>query len=965
MRRALHLLAVIAIAAINIPLFAASVGSVAEAQAESPPSNTGSLKGTITDSQRRPIAGAKLDLSGPSRQTVAADAAGTFSFPALKPGIYQLTVSKAGFTSQVQTDIAVVAGQSVDASVELRPTSFSSLQEIGRVSTAAGGANRMNTTTAAVTNISPQVFVSQGTSQVVHILDEVPGVSSQYNGTGTSFGLLVNNGTQAGIPAPPSIRGSLIYESESLIDGHPINVGLTGGFSPNIISPYLLQDVELIKGPGAQPASINYAIGGTVNYRLLEPTPTFKSSFDTGADVYGGTLLALRGTGTSGRLGYAVGYSIDGTPGALHNFPSRENSIVFNGAGLINGQFICGPFGTNVPNCPGGFVPNTAPKYFNSGFVFGTATACCFPINSNYYNRNELLKFRYSPSSTTSITTAYLGAQSNWSLAGGYSSNYNNDFFQPPAGYTGVLNPPGQPPVTEDWFPETDHTQLNLLETEIRSALGSRTTVLGRYYSAAYNDLQETPVQPLNYQVQLWGGLPINGGPIQYFNGQTVTLSYPAWNAYNYAVTQDHVRGFTTELDQQIGESLLTLSYDRSTSTTSAAFLSCGPVANSAADPLTANCSSPNAFGPGGMVPIVPVGSSQTFQTILAKGIFQLGPRVTATLGNYFVSYTNHNSVDSGNTFLSSTFSVYAPRLSVAWRPTSSLAIRLAAGDSIAPPFVNLLTTTSAPPTPNNSGIPTYYTQVKNSGSLAPEQAVGFNLGFDKALPSGIVVSADAYRTMLRNQFLNSTTLQGTVIVPQFSPNALPLYVTTEANLGHSEYEGVEVTVKKAPRVGFGFVAQGSLLRAFPYNLPANFYSTAAGPFTANLAVIPNINFQTSWNGTNAIGFSRVPYSNGYGELNYQTASGARLSFGATYYGNNNSYNVPAFLIWNGGVKYPLGKSGASVQLSAYNVFGAYASLFDKPFQGIPTPLANGQLNYTVQQNVGPPSAKLTFHFPL
>lgn len=71
---------------------------------------TGAVEGRIVDvEEERPLAGATVTLSGPlprSRTAVTGDD-GRFRFPGLPPGIYDLTVSKPGYTGFEQTRIQV------------------------------------------------------------------------------------------------------------------------------------------------------------------------------------------------------------------------------------------------------------------------------------------------------------------------------------------------------------------------------------------------------------------------------------------------------------------------------------------------------------------------------------------------------------------------------------------------------------------------------------------------------------------------------------------------------------------------------------------------------------------------------------------------------------------------------------------------------------------------------------------
>src|SRR6202042_3614291 len=112
------------------------------------------------------------------------------------------------------------------------------------------------------------------------------------------------------------------------------------------------------------------------------------------------------------------------------------------------------------------------------------------------------------------------------------------------------------------------------------------------------------------------------------------------------------------------------------------------------------------------------------------------------------------------------------------------------------------------------------------------------------------------YQTLLHNQFLNSIQQQGTFTCTTVASSlygfTAPLYVTKTSNLGHSEYEGIEISLHRTPPTGWGYRLQGSLQRAFVYDLPAGFYDTPAGPNTANLGILPNVNFQASGSGYNA-----------------------------------------------------------------------------------------------------------------
>jgi hypothetical protein len=210
-------------------------------------------------------------------------------------------------------------------------------------------------------------------------------------------------------------------------------------------------------------------------------------------------------------------------------------------------------------------------------------------------------------------------------------------------------------------------------------------------------------------------------------------------------------------------------------------------------------------------------------------------------------------------------------------------------------------------------------------------------------------------------------------------PN-LPCVVSKTANLGQARYEGVELALEHTPIFGLGWKLQGSMQRAYTYNLPPSFYCLVPGPNCVpdtNLAVIPNVNFggqPTALAGApNGIGSARVPYTNGYGELNWTGHYDQYYNLGLTYIGPNNAYNVPPFAVVSANARFKINDRGTSLQLSGDNLTNAYANSFAGFFNGIPLPLVNGaqQINpltgtyqpapfaVTPQGNYGPASLRV------
>src|SRR5581483_4457017 len=145
-------------------------------------------------------------------------------------------------------------------------------------------------------------------------------------------------------------------------------------------------------------------------------------------------------------------------------------------------------------------------------------------------------------------------------------------------------------------------------------------------------------------------------------------------------------------------------------------------------------------------------------------------------------------------------------------------------------------------------------------------------------------LSTDVYNTILHGQFFSNYELDGSYL-------GLPLYATQTRNLAHSKYQGFELTFTSRPPVGFFWSLQGSLQRGFAYDIPASFYTSSGGPYSTNLTIIANQNFD---GGQNGIG--RVPYAQGYAELGWENRHGFEISSNLTYYGNNNGFYRPPFI---------------------------------------------------------------------
>ena len=665
----------IAVALAVGPVSAATASAATTTQTVAQASQTGTVTGVVTDTQGATLSGVTITAIGPTNTSATTGPDGSYSLTLLA-GIYQFNATKTGYDPASTVDFAVVAGTSNPLNVSLSAVSLTSLREIGRVSVSRGR-SQFNASPASIATVSQQTFVDQGQLQLQRVLDQTPGIVTDHPGTS------VNNSAPGAINFP-SIRGGLGFETASLIDGHPVAVQDFGDYVTTFLSTDVLQNIEVDKGPGAMPSTINYAINGTFNYRTLDPTATPSGQIKLGYDSYGGTNGNIRYSNTfMKKLGILIDYGQYGTPGPLYNAASNltiPTSTLFNcptiGAATCQGQ---NGFTTNA------IAGANATQQNNPTIATTSAVACCFPVNTNYYNRTEHTKLRFNFSNATVATLTYLGSQTYTDQNGNHV--YNFPTILCPSGYTGNNNivvancsnssggatyagPYSAGQTINTWqnvFTPNDFEINNepILEGELRTSLG-HDTILGRYYTASINRLQYELTGPTT--TAAFENFTVNGivnlcpagmttctaaaATPTAFNNKTVTLAFP--NEQFTSPEEDHVHGGTLEYDHFLGSSgsVISAIFDQMSDTSDSISWSGAPTAcaPSTTVGLTNFCATnPNipitsgaAFSSsnGGNVSIsVAGGSAVRYTTYLLRGIFQLTPQINLSLANYYDNY--------------------------------------------------------------------------------------------------------------------------------------------------------------------------------------------------------------------------------------------------------------------------------------------------------------------------------------
>ncbi len=942
--------------------------------------STGSavVSGVVSDANGAPISGAALTFSGPQAASATTDDEGAYSVN-LVPGTYKVSVEKGGYQRLSEQDFSVPSTDPQTLNASIVQTTFSSLKVIGGTTSASGVRGQFNTGTASIETVSASVFKDQGQIQVGRILDQQPGVIMDRPATS------VNNAAPGSINFP-SVRGAFGNETANLVDGHQLANGQYGDYVSSFLNSFMLQSIEIVKGPGAAAPQVVNGIGGTVNFRTKDTTPYLTGSGTYGLDSWGGKFSNIDFSDPIGKkFQFRADLAVYGTLGPLN----QSGYFTFDS---FNDEGYCvGGTWTPAGGCTGVASNNSAPQTApplpgvqRSPFTTQYLVACCIPLTSQYLNRSELVKGKVLLSDTTQFTMSFLGSQTLTDQNGNHvytlASTFDPTFAGHSATYTGSL--PAGPLQIFDNVYEAPPYEINnepMFQGELRTSFGDN-SLLFRYFGASINRLQYGGVAdpngaygPVSYN--LYGTFKGADGNYHTYDGQLEPITFFPYQQYCVATSgppvacgsatatattlpqyrdsaetrsmeEDKIQGGTFELDHPLGDN--------------------GDVLTFALD---ANGQKSHVYSFDGQLyaPSIPLGTGQQQQTFLLRGLFNVGSRFSAMLSNYLTSFQNRYTTDVGATFQNSSYSRYDGRVGLTYRATPDASIRFAAGSSFSPAYASILDVSATAPAYNSATL--YFTNTLPSGNISPETAFGYDLGTDIRLDTNTLLVADGYLTNLYGQFAQTSYVSNPAyngVDTHGNPITAPLYSSQYLNLGQSKYYGIELAVRNDPPVGLGIIAQGSLTRAYPVSIPASLYcGNLACTTIAPSAIIVGPNFQNGGSSGSGASFSTlqnhaIPYSNGYLEVHYRFGNGAYAALGGQYIGPNNSSNEPAYTIGNATLRIPIVNPQTNLQISVDNIWDTYPATAVVEAGGVPVQLNNGKIGLTNANDVGPTTFRVS-----
>ena len=320
---------------------------------------------TITGTLRTPagaaVGGATVTATGPTRVTTTSDSTGAFML-AVSPGLYRVVVTKPGYTSASTSDVIITAGTSTPLSVVIGEQNLTTLRTIGSVTTSGRGGATINTGAATQSFVTGQEFTQVANPQVNDVLQRIPDVVVQKLGTQADTSIVVG--------------GLQPYETQVLIDGHPIALGQYGVWLSQYFPSFLIGGVETQSGPGNTTPFANIAVGGTVNLGTIDFTKRQTAELTTGIDTFGSQYSDAIITGSAKKLDYVVGLGTAGNNGYYYGKTACD-------------MYVSDGFNQNSPT--------------SAGIV-----SFCSDFSGSLVTHGQLYKLRYDLTPTTSLDINFL-----------------------------------------------------------------------------------------------------------------------------------------------------------------------------------------------------------------------------------------------------------------------------------------------------------------------------------------------------------------------------------------------------------------------------------------------------------------------------------------------------------------------------------------------------------------------------
>jgi len=241
---------------------------------------TGGLQGTVRDPTSAVVANAHVALTGTSlvgKKEADTDGAGYYRFANLPPGVYAITITAKGFTTQKREGLVIEVGHLPTVDFKLEVGASSTVVEVTAAAPVIDVTTNTNQTNITRNDIdeAPHGYTFQSVIQFAPMARNEP-LAGGSAGMGTAgAGGMIPGSSGNGQNVGYSVGGGADSENQYLVEGQDTE-NISGGISAANVPFQFIQEMQ-VKSSGIE-AEHGGALGGVVNVVMKKGSNAFHGS---------------------------------------------------------------------------------------------------------------------------------------------------------------------------------------------------------------------------------------------------------------------------------------------------------------------------------------------------------------------------------------------------------------------------------------------------------------------------------------------------------------------------------------------------------------------------------------------------------------------------------------------------------------------------------------------------------------
>ncbi len=282
-------------------------------------SDTGAITVSVVDAATNaPISNARIFLSGVVMASALTTRGGIVRYTDVPSGIYHVRVARAGYDVVSSSEFDVLGGRAVTLRFSLQAAAAKgNLRVIGAVTVRS----TVQVSTNAITGDSPARRISDS---LLNALDTLGGVSVNQSSNDPDSVVTI------------SLNGHDESQTAVTVDGIPLS-------APGVAANLRGIATDLFTSATTSFAPTSAGLGGSVNFRTLEPTQSWNSRVSGSDGTYDHWNYQISETGSIGALGIAVMHTSRGAnnPLTFDNFED-ESGLTYSHGGFstLDGDMV-------------------------------------------------------------------------------------------------------------------------------------------------------------------------------------------------------------------------------------------------------------------------------------------------------------------------------------------------------------------------------------------------------------------------------------------------------------------------------------------------------------------------------------------------------------------------------------------------------------------------------------------------